>query len=131
MDNKDRFVFSPLLYELATGRAEDGEVAPFYAKLLQDTDINHVKGRVLDVNLKNGSVQLEEGGDTLKYDHLVVALGSESTHNSDIDGVKEFCIPFYTVYINSICHWSIHTLLSLLSCTAYYRWTMLSSCVMN
>lgn len=34
IDQHDRFVFKPLLYELISGTAADDEVAPSYSRLL-------------------------------------------------------------------------------------------------
>lgn len=103
VDTKERFVFSPLLYELATGRADTNEVAPLFHDLLDNTNIKHIRGQVLGVNLDKQCVELSSikdgpvGAESIDFDQLVVALGSESNHRSDIAGVKEFCLPFYTV----------------------------------
>jgi demethylphylloquinone reductase len=104
VDNKDRFVFSPLLYELATGRADDAEVAPFFSDLLQGTTIKHVRGCVQSIDLDSRCVRVasvpldpQQLKMSLEYDNLVIALGSESSQTSDIKGVKELCLQFYTV----------------------------------
>ena len=46
VDRDDRFAFSPMLYELATGTATTWEVAPRYEDLLAGTDVEFVRGEV-------------------------------------------------------------------------------------
>lgn len=44
IDPKDRFVFLPLLYELAVGTASSVEVAPTYSSLLNNSKVTHLVG---------------------------------------------------------------------------------------
>jgi NADH:ubiquinone reductase (non-electrogenic) len=50
VDKTDRFNFSPMLYELATGTATTWEVAPLYEELLDGTDIDFVRGTVVGLD---------------------------------------------------------------------------------
>ncbi len=101
VDRSNRFVFLPLLYELAVGDAGMDEVAPTFRSLLASTGIQFVQGEVDAIDTTGKTVTLtaakgeEMGGSsssssdpaaqqqqvgvprTLTYDKLVLALGSE------------------------------------------------------
>ncbi|AFY66075.1 NAD(P)/FAD-dependent oxidoreductase [Geitlerinema sp. PCC 7407] len=95
MDQHDRFLFLPLLYELVTGEMETWEIAPPYAELLASTGIRFQQGCVanIDVNAKRVTLQDETA---LDYDYLVLALGGE-TPLDGVPGVAEHAIPFRAI----------------------------------
>ncbi|MBE7381345.1 MAG: NAD(P)/FAD-dependent oxidoreductase [Leptolyngbya sp. SIO1E4] len=95
VDQRDRFLFLPLLYELVTGELQTWEVAPPYAELLAGTQVRFVQSAVDAVNLADQQVMLSIG-ETLPYDRLVLALGGE-TPMDIVPGVSEFGIAFRTV----------------------------------
>ncbi|MEB3886537.1 NAD(P)/FAD-dependent oxidoreductase [Lyngbya sp. CCY1209] len=95
VDRHDRFVFSPLLYELLTGELQAWEIAPPFEQLLKGTSIRFVQGAVADIDLTAHQVQLHNGR-FLDYDRLVLALGGE-TPLDGVPGAKEQAIPFRTV----------------------------------
>lgn len=102
VDNRDKFVFLPLLYELATGQAELEEVAPRMEDVLKGTGINFVKGRIGELDLGKRTVavapaDVETDAQLLPYDRLVVALGSQPRNLETIPGAQDNSIPFYTV----------------------------------
>ncbi len=98
VDQHDRFVFLPLLYELLTGEMAEWEVAPRFEDLLElaETDppvpIKFQPGRVQSVNLQDQWVQLETGS-VLNYDFVVLALGGD-TPMQLVPGASEHAIPF-------------------------------------
>jgi demethylphylloquinone reductase len=92
VDKSDRFVFTPLLYELLTGEMKTWEVAPTFQDLLKGTDIEFRQGTVELIDLTAKSVALS-GTPSITYDHLVLSLGGE-TPLQDIPGVPENTIPF-------------------------------------
>lgn len=49
IDQSERFVFKPLLYELVSGAASEEEVAPHFAQLLGPYPVTFVQGRVHSV----------------------------------------------------------------------------------
>lgn len=95
VDARDRFVFSPLLYELVTGELQSWEVAPPYEELLEDTKIRFRQTAVADINTDTKQVRLADGG-LLDYDRLVLAMGGE-TPMDRVPGAAEFAIPFRTI----------------------------------
>lgn len=95
VDQRDSFLFAPLLYELVTGELQTWEVAPPYAELLANTQIRFVQSAVNNVNLASHQVHLAND-ETLTYDRLVLALGGE-TPMDIVPGISEFGIPFRTV----------------------------------
>jgi demethylphylloquinone reductase len=95
VDQRDRFVFAPLLYELLTGELESWEVAPEYATLLANSGIRFQQQAVKAVDLDAKTVKF--GDDTtLTYDRIVLAMGGETPMDM-VDGAAEYAIPFRNV----------------------------------
>jgi demethylphylloquinone reductase len=95
VDQRDRFVFAPLLYELLTGELESWEVAPEYSTLLANTGIRFQQQQVKAVDLDAKTVKF--GDDTtLVYDRIVLAMGGETPMDM-VDGAAEYAIPFRNV----------------------------------
>lgn len=95
IDQRDRFLFSPLLYELVTGELATWEIAPPYVELLANTQIRFLQTTVDAVNQTEKHVQLGTG-ETLTYDRLVLAVGGETPLDM-VPGAAEHAIPFRTV----------------------------------
>lgn len=95
VDKSDRFLFSPLLYELITEEMQPWEIAPYYTDLLADTKIKFIHDEVTKINLLEKSVNLANNP-SLNYDKLVIALGG-STPIEMVKGAKENAIPFRTL----------------------------------
>lgn len=91
VDQRDRFVFLPLLYELITGELESWEIAPPFAELFANTDIKFCQDLVTEINLETQEIYCQNCH--LSYDYLVLALGSE-TPLQGVPGVAEFAFPF-------------------------------------
>ncbi|MBD0268074.1 NAD(P)/FAD-dependent oxidoreductase [Pseudanabaena sp. FACHB-2040] len=92
VDQQDRFLFSPLLYELVTGELQTWEVAPPYEELLANTGIRFHQSSVSAIDLEGRQVTLGDGA-TLAYDRLVLALGGE-TPMDWVPGVAEHALAF-------------------------------------
>lgn len=95
VEYKDRFLFTPLLYELVTGELQRWEIAPSYQKLLANTNIQFCQNTIENLDLETRQVLLQ-GGRTLTYDYLVLAVGSE-TCLEGIPGATTWAIPFRTL----------------------------------
>jgi NADH dehydrogenase len=95
VDKNDRFVFSPLLYELVTGEMQSWEVAPPFAEILADTGVIFRQALVENIDIPNRQVQLDNPPH-LSFDRLVIALGG-TTPVDLVPGVKEYAIPFRTL----------------------------------
>lgn len=103
VDQHDRFVFLPLLYELLTGELQTWEIAPPYAELLANTGIRFHQAVVEGINVMDKQVRLNPVGGNgsnniseLPYDRLVLALGGETPLDM-APGVAEHALPFRTV----------------------------------
>ena len=101
VDQHDRFVFLPLLYELLTGELQTWEIAPPYAELLANTGIRFHQAVVEGINVMDKQVRLSPVGNNtniteLPYDYLVLALGGETPLDM-APGVAEHALPFRTV----------------------------------
>lgn len=95
VDQHDRFVFLPLLYELMTGELETWEIAPPFSELLAGTGVHFQQDTVTTIDLDTQQVNLRSGL-TLPYDRLVLALGGETPLTS-IPGASEYAFPFRTL----------------------------------
>jgi demethylphylloquinone reductase len=95
VDQRDRFLFSPLLYELLTGELQTWEIAPPYTELLAGTGVQFYQAAVAGIDVQSKQVQLQDGPE-LSYDRLVLALGGE-TPLDIAPGAAEYAIPFRTI----------------------------------
>jgi len=92
VDQRDRFVFAPLLYELVTGELQTWEIAPPYEELLANTGVRFHQSGVEQIDLGEKQVSLTDGTQ-LSYDRLVLALGGETPMDM-APGVSDYAIPF-------------------------------------
>lgn len=92
IDKSDRFLFSPLLYELITEEMQSWEIAPPFAELLANTEIIFRQGSVSNIDIEAKQVSLADNS-TLKYDKLVLATGG-NTPVDIVPGAKEHALPF-------------------------------------
>jgi demethylphylloquinone reductase len=95
VDQRDRFVFAPLLYELMTGELADWEVAPNFVELLTGTGVQFIQAAVERIDLAQQQVVLA-GDRPLAYDQLVLALGGE-TPRQQVPGAADYAMPFRTL----------------------------------
>lgn len=92
VDRGDRFLFSPLLYELITDELQTWEIAPYFQDLLEDTWVRFQQDEVTTVDVAAQRVMVKSGHH-LDYDYLVWALGGE-TAQVDVEGIKDHGYPF-------------------------------------
>ncbi|AFY76164.1 NADH dehydrogenase, FAD-containing subunit [Pleurocapsa sp. PCC 7327] len=95
IDKSDRFLFSPLLYELMTGEMQSWEIAPPFEELLSGTDILFKQACVTGIDIEAREIQLDNET-SISYDKLVVAIGGK-TPLDIIPGAKDHAIPFRTL----------------------------------
>jgi demethylphylloquinone reductase len=95
IDKGDRFLFSPLLYELISGEMQSWEVAPPFTELLAETSVKFVKATVASIDIPNQYLTLENNS-TLNFDRLVIATGGKTPMDM-VAGAKEYAIPFRTL----------------------------------
>lgn len=102
VDKSDRFTYKPLLYDVLTKTASEDEVAPFFSHLLAPYPITFVQAQVSSVDpsaakdkdreMPEGSGKvILEGGESIGYDWLVVALGAQ-TDSRGVPGVRELAL---------------------------------------
>lgn len=94
IDQRDRFVFTPLLYEYLTGELEANVVAPPYATLLPADRVELIRDEVRQVDLAVGELQLVAGG-SISFDLLVLAPGSVPAFHG-VSGAETHGVPFYS-----------------------------------
>jgi demethylphylloquinone reductase len=95
VDRNDRFLFSPLLYELLTGELQTWEIAPPFEELLANTGVRFTQATVAGIDVDEQRVQLQDGPE-FSYDRLVLALGGETPLDM-APGVAQYAIPFRTI----------------------------------
>ncbi|CAK7354664.1 unnamed protein product [Dovyalis caffra] len=108
VDQSERFVFKPMLYELLSGEVDAWEIAPRFSELLANTGIQFFQDKVkmlhpadhLGVNgsmgSRSGGTVVLESGLLIEYDWLVLALGAEAKLDI-VPGAAEFAFPFSTL----------------------------------
>lgn len=95
IDKNDRFLFSPLLYELITEEVQSWEIAPAYADLLGNTSIRFIQDTVTEIHPTSQKISLKNHP-SLNYDYLVIALGGK-TPTDQVSGASDYAIPFRTL----------------------------------
>ena len=95
VDQNDRFLFSPLLYELLSGEMQTWEIAPPYEELLQNTGIRFYQATISDIDTDEKRVCLQNGPE-ISYDRLVLALGGETPLDM-VPGATSYAYPFRTL----------------------------------
>ena len=95
IEQRDHFLFTPLLYELITGELQRWEIAPSYQKLLANTKINFCQEKAQKIDLKTRQVTLKNGA-IINYDYLVLAVGTENRW-VEIPGLKTHALTFRTL----------------------------------
>jgi NADH dehydrogenase len=95
IDRQDRFLFTPLLYELITGELQTWEIAPPFSEILANTQVSLRQGLVNQIDLDAKTVYLDNQP-SLAYDYLVIALGGETPLDL-VSGAKEYALPFRTL----------------------------------
>ncbi|MEC4804044.1 MAG: NAD(P)/FAD-dependent oxidoreductase [Jaaginema sp. PMC 1079.18] len=92
IDKSDRFLFSPLLYELVSGEMQTWEIAPPYEELLTGTGIRLERATATSVDFDTQTIHCEEAP-PLNYDYLVLAIGGK-TPVDIVPGAQDHAIPF-------------------------------------
>ncbi|PZV27946.1 MAG: FAD-dependent oxidoreductase [Snowella sp.] len=92
IDQQDRFLFAPFLYELVTGEMQTWEIAPPFEELLAETGVRFHQGQVTAIAIEEKQVHLEPSV-SLGYDKLVIAMGGK-TSLPTVPGVRDYALPF-------------------------------------
>lgn len=100
VDKGDTHIYTPWLYEVASGMLLEKKPARFavlrkvcgiefkkLVELYQSSNFRFRQAKVIGCDFKTQHVKLE-GGKTLKYDNLIIALGGEASYYG-IPGLKE------------------------------------------
>jgi NADH dehydrogenase len=92
IDQQDRFLFAPFLYELVTGEMQTWEIAPPFEELLAETGVRFHQGQVTAIAIDEKQVHLKSSV-SLGYDKLVIAMGGK-TALPTVPGVRDYALPF-------------------------------------
>ncbi|MGB3294918.1 MAG: NAD(P)/FAD-dependent oxidoreductase [Phormidesmis sp.] len=92
IEPKDRFLFTPMMYELITDELKEWEIAPTYSSLLAGTSVTWQQTHAESVDLQHQTVTVA-GGRAISYDYLVLATGAH-TRTVDIPGVDQHTLTF-------------------------------------
>ncbi len=94
IDRRDRFVFTPLLYEYLVGELAPDVVAPPFADLVPE-GVDLVTAEVRAIDVRENTIELA-GGRTLTYDLLVLSPGSVPAFHG-VEGAQTEAVPFYSL----------------------------------
>ncbi|ARV59533.1 NADH dehydrogenase [Nostocales cyanobacterium HT-58-2] len=92
IEQRDRFSFKPLLYELLSGELHSEQVYPRYKELLAGSRVTFVQDTVKSIDLHQRRV-IVASGKVFDYSNLVLALGSRTTY-FNTPGAAEYAMPF-------------------------------------
>ena len=92
IDKSDRFLFSPLLYELITEEMQSWEIAPPFAELLANTGVIFQQGSVTNIDIDQKQITINDET-KIDYDKLVLSTGGK-TPVDIVPGAKEHALPF-------------------------------------
>ncbi len=92
VDQKEHFLFTPLLYELLTQEVKSWEITPTFEKLLANTAVEFCHDTVEAVDLEQRQIKLRSHKQ-ITYDHLVLAVGQQ-TRLDTISGVADYAYAF-------------------------------------
>jgi demethylphylloquinone reductase len=95
IEPRDRFLFTPMMYELITDELKEWEIAPTYSSLLAGTQVTWRQTHAQAVDLQQQTIVLEDG-ETLAYDYLVLATGADS-QPVKLPGVAQHALTFRTL----------------------------------
>ncbi|MBW4478296.1 MAG: NAD(P)/FAD-dependent oxidoreductase [Tolypothrix brevis GSE-NOS-MK-07-07A] len=95
VDQSDRFLFSPLLYELLTGELQTWEIAPPFEELLQNTGVRFCQSIVSEIDIDQQRVHLQNSQE-IPYHRLILALGGETPLDL-VPGASSHAYPFRSV----------------------------------
>jgi NADH dehydrogenase len=80
IDRRNHFLFSPLLYQVATGAVSPGDIAqPLRSILRRQRNTTVLLGEAIDVDPDRGEVRLADGG-PIAYDTLILAAGARHSY---------------------------------------------------
>jgi NADH dehydrogenase len=106
IDKRSVHMYTPDLYEIATAFVDDindecltelrETVAIKIPTIIKRKPITFIHDKVLELDPKKKTIGLKKRKAKLKYDHLVLALGSVSNYYG-IPGLKQFSYPLKTV----------------------------------
>ena len=96
VDRHNFQTFLPLLYQVSTAGLAADHVAYPIRGALRKTNIKFRMGSPISIDHKNQEVKLDSS-EVLKFDHLIVALGSVSA-DFGIPGVNEYALGMKTVH---------------------------------
>ena len=95
IDKSDRFLFSPLLYELITGEMQTWEIAPPFEEILAHTGVIFYQKEVTGIDVNSQEIKILDSA-PINYDKLVIAMGGK-TPLDIVPGAIEHGIPFRTL----------------------------------
>ncbi|HEX7089017.1 MAG TPA: FAD-dependent oxidoreductase [Longimicrobiales bacterium] len=94
VDRRDRFVFTPLLYEYLSGELDPNVMAPRLDELVPD-NVRLLRDEAREVDVRARVVHLASGR-TLTFDVLVLAPGSVPAFHG-VEGAQAHAVPFYSL----------------------------------
>jgi NADH dehydrogenase len=96
VDRENFTTFQPLLYQVATSGLNAADVAhPIRGLFHRQRNVHVQRGEVVGIDTAGRAVALADGR-SLRYDHLVLAVGAEATWFG-VPGAAEHATPLYTL----------------------------------
>lgn len=87
INEKNYFLFTPLLPEIATGSVSLDNGIEAIREIIKCCDFNFIHNRIVEINLQDKIVKTKDA--IINFDYLVIALGSKNNFYN-IKGAEEF-----------------------------------------
>jgi NADH dehydrogenase len=89
VDRRNHYLFTPLLYQVATGAVSPGDIAqPLRSILRRQRNTTVLLGEAVGIDPGRKTVTLSDGG-PIEYDNLIVAAGSRFSYFGHDDWAKD------------------------------------------
>jgi NADH dehydrogenase len=89
VDRRNHYLFTPLLYQVATGAVSPGDIAqPLRSILRRQRNTTVLLGEAVGIDPERNTVTLSDGG-PIEYDSLIVAAGSRFSYFGHDDWAKD------------------------------------------
>ncbi|MGC8776207.1 MAG: NAD(P)/FAD-dependent oxidoreductase, partial [Minisyncoccia bacterium] len=94
VNEKNYFLFTPLLHEAATGGVSLSNIIEPLREVFKCRNLQFIQSKVLKINLDKNKVLLKCG--EINYDYLIIALGSK-TNFYDVFGAEKYTFTLKTI----------------------------------
>ncbi len=95
IEQREKFIFSPLLYEVLSGEVQAWEISPSYDSFVSNHGIALLKEKAVNINTNEQRITTNSGLN-IHYSQLIICTGAKPK-DYKIPGLKEHAFMFQTI----------------------------------